>query len=101
MPRTPSVPASVLQVLNIGSPPWQMARRPDKAFGWVVTVTTPDAIGATANVWYAACPEKVAAIEAVKRVTNDPSAAIEISREMSETLMTSFGLKNGQVKCFD
>jgi hypothetical protein len=43
----------------------------------------------------------VAAIEAVKRATNDPSAAIEISREMSETLMTSFGLKNGQVKCFD
>ena len=78
---------------------WQIM--PDKIFGWVVTVTTPDPTGATVRIWYAACPEKVAAVDAVKRATNDSSATIEISREMSETLMTAFGLTTGQVKCFD
>ena len=78
-----------------------MSRMEDKASGWVVTVTTPDSCGASAQVWYAACTEKVAAIKAVKRAINDPRATIEISREMSETLMTAFGLKTGQAKCFN
>jgi hypothetical protein len=77
-----------------------MSSMADKTFGWVVTVTTPDP-GSSAKVWYAACTEKVAAIEAVKRATNDPSSTIEISRVMSETLMTAFGLKKGQAKCFN
>ena len=101
MSRTPSVRISPLSILNIGTGSWHVSRMADKAFGWVVTVTTPDPSGSSAMVWYAACTEKVAAVEAVKRATNDPSATIEISREMSETLMTAFGLKNGQVKCFN
>ena len=78
-----------------------MSPMADKASGWVVTVTIPDASGSSAKVWYAACTEKVAAIKAVKSVINDPNATIEISREMSETLMTAFGLKTGQAKCFN
>ena len=78
-----------------------LSRMADKASGWVVTVTTPNPSGSSAQVWYAACTEKVAAIKAVKRAINDPRATIEISREMSETLMTAFGLKNGQAKCFN
>ncbi len=95
MPRMPPVPASPLGVRSS----WK--NMTEKAFGWVVTVTSPNPTGATAKVWYAACPEKVAAVEAVKLVTHDSHATIEISREMSETLMKAFGLTNGQVKCFD
>jgi hypothetical protein len=100
MPPTPSVRASLPRLPNNGvRPSWKTV--PEKVFGWVVTVTTPDPAGATAKVWYAACPKKVDAVEAVKLVTHNSSASIEISREMSKTLMTAFGLTTGQVKCFD
>jgi hypothetical protein len=74
----------------------------DEASGWVVTVTTPlrRAVPA-ARVWYAAIPDKEAAVAAVKQATNDPGAKLEISREMSETLRIAFGLKSGEVRCFD
>ena len=98
MPRTPLV-QSLPSRSSIGTR--HMSPMADKASGWVVTVTIPDASGSSAKVWYAACTEKVAAIKAVKRAINDPSATIEISREMSETLMTAFGLKTGQAKSFD
>ncbi len=99
MPTTPSVRASPRLPNNGVRPSWKTM--PENVFGWVVTVTTPDPAGATAKVWYAACPKKVDAVEAVKLVTHNSSASIEISREMSETLMTAFGLTTGQVKCFD
>jgi hypothetical protein len=75
----------------------------DKASGWVVTVTStpPGAVVPTAQVWYAACHGKAAAAEAVKKAANTSGATVEVSREMSETLVVSFGLKSGQVKCFD
>lgn len=74
----------------------------DKASGWVVTVTTPHPSGGVVTaVWYAALPKEDAAISAVKQATNDPNATLEISREMSETLKTAFGLKTGEVRCFD
>jgi len=95
------VRTSPLSVLNIGTRSWHMSRMADKAFGWVVTVTAPHSSGSTARVWYAACTQKETAIEAVKKATNEPNATVEISREMSETLMTAFGLKSGEVRCFD
>ena len=98
MPRTPLV-QSLPPRSSIGTR--HLSRLADKASGWVVTVTTLDPSGSSAKVWYAACTGKVAAIKAVKRAVKDPNATIEISREMSETLMTAFGLKTGQVKCFD
>ena len=98
MPRTPLV-QSLPSRSSIGTQ--HMPRMAEKASGWVVTVTIPDPSGPSAKVWYAACTEKVAAMKAVKRAIDDPSATIEISREMSETLMTAFGLKTGQAKCFN
>ena len=98
MPRTPSVQSPPSRS-SIGTR--HLSRMADKAFGWVVTVTTPDPSGSAAKVWYVACTEKGAALKAVKRAVDDPRATIEISREMSETLMTAFGLKTGQAKCFN
>lgn len=74
----------------------------DKAFGWIVTATARHSGGEPlAKVWYTACPEMAAAIESVRRATNDPAATFEISRELSETLMLAFGLQSGEARCFD
>jgi hypothetical protein len=75
----------------------------DKASGWVVTVTStlPGAVVPSARDWYAAYSSKVAAAEAVRKAANASDANVVISRQMSETLMTSLGLKHGEVKCFD
>lgn len=73
----------------------------DKAFGWIVTATASHGIEPLTKVWYTACPEMAAAIESVRWATNDPAATFEISRALSETLMLSFGLQSGEVRCFD
>jgi hypothetical protein len=73
----------------------------DKASGWVVTVTTAGIGGPIVRVWYVACADKAAAIRAVKNAAKTTGATFEIAREMSKTLMTSFGLSNGEAKCFD
>ena len=74
----------------------------EQAFGWVVAVMTPRHSGVPAiKIWYAAVPDKLAAIAAVKEATNDPSATFEIARVMSETLRAAFGLNAGEVRCFD
>jgi hypothetical protein len=41
----------------------------------------------------------IEAMEAVREAADIPDATVDISREMSETLMTSLGLKSGEVKC--
>jgi len=72
--------------------------------GWVVTVTWPlvgHGVDRVATVWYAACVDQQAALDAVKAACNIPHATFEISREMSETLSGAFGLRTGQVRCFD
>ena len=73
----------------------------DKTSGWVVTVTTAGVGGPIVKIWYAACADQAAAIKAVRNAADTPFATVEIAREMSNTLMTSFGLSNGEVKCFD
>ena len=74
----------------------------EQAFGWVVAVMTPRPSGVPViNIWYAAIPDKLAAIAAVKEATNDPTATFEIARVMSETLRAAFGLNTGEVRCFD
>jgi hypothetical protein len=74
---------------------------PDKALGWIVTVrsTVPGVAVPLSHVWYAAYSDRIEAMEAVKEAANLSDATVEISREMSETLMTSLGLKSGEVKC--
>jgi hypothetical protein len=73
-----------------------------KAFGWIVTVkyAPPGVAIPLSHVWYAAYADGIAAMEAVKKAANIPDATVEISREMSETLMNALGLKSGEVKCF-
>jgi hypothetical protein len=74
----------------------------DKTLGWIVTLrsTTPGVDVPLSRVWYAAFPDRIEAMEAVKKAANTSDTTVEISREMSETLMTSLGLKTGEVKCF-
>jgi hypothetical protein len=44
----------------------------------------------------AAYPDKIAAMEAVKKAAHTSDETVEISGEMSETLMSSLGLKWAQ-----
>ena len=72
--------------------------------GWVVTVTSPlvdRGVDRVASVWYAACADQQAALEAVEAACNIPGATFEISREMSETLRGAFGLSKGEARCFN
>jgi hypothetical protein len=74
----------------------------DKAFGWIVTIkhVPPGVNVPVAHVWYAAYSDRIEAMEAVREAANLSDATVEISREMSETLMTSLGIKEGEVKYF-
>ena len=53
------------------------------------------------QIWYAAHPDKAAAVEAVRKAVDSSSASVEIGRGLSEALMASLGLRTGEVKCFD
>jgi hypothetical protein len=74
----------------------------DKALGWIVSLksTTPGVVVPLSLVWYAAYPDRIAAMEAVKKAAKTSDATVEISREMSETLRTSLGLTSRKVKRF-
>jgi hypothetical protein len=73
----------------------------EQASGWVVTVTTAGIGGPIVRVWYVACADKAIAIKTVKNAAKTTGATFEIAREMSKTLMTSFGLSSGEARCFD